>query len=249
MGRRLRPHLLFAALAGLAGLCLSGCLGGYVLPTVALTPGVRVVAGADDIHVIRVDVADDENCDEFADHDRYVLHPVPLTPDGTALPQVNLGLDYGWLWNCVLLGYSAHTHHTLMLRVYRPGWRTVQIPSWQLRGRVKWEKAPDLAAQEKAVDDLVSTWETDFQGYSFRKEKLKGLPRPADANLFRCLAPGSASRSHQATLLFAASEYDRLALLIPPPVEDEEDEAAEAVRARLTAKAEALRRRASPPAR
>jgi hypothetical protein len=245
MGPCLRPRLLTACVTGLACACLAGCFGAYLLPTVALTPSLRMPAGVADVYVVRVDVADDENCDDLADHDRYVLHPVPLQADGSVLAQVQLGIDHGWLWKCVV-SYGGRTHRTMIVRVYRPGWETVEIRSWQLQGRRAWKEAPDPGSQEKAVDDLVSTWETDCQGYSYRKEKLKGVPRPPDATLFRCLAPGSASKAHRAALRFAASEYDRLALLVPVGDEEADDyDDREAARARLTAKARALRHRAA----
>jgi hypothetical protein len=160
----------------------------------------------DRVYAFRVDVKDQDNCIDFPSEDRYVLHEMSLNADHRSLPQVKLALDYAWVWNCIALTFSGETHHTLKVRLYRPGWQTVEIQSWQREGRAQWREAPDLAAQEKALDDLASTWETE----SFVTKGRYKSGRPEDAALFQRLAPGSASRAHKKALLFAASEYDRL---------------------------------------
>ena len=165
-----------------------------------------------------MDVADETNCIDFPEHDRYVLTPVSLSRAGSVPPQMLVVLDYGWVWNCIALYYDGHTHHTIVVRLYRPGFETVEIKAGDKEGRAAWEKAADPEAQEMAVDDLLSTWATDGQGRLWAGVGNRDMPPTNDAlaplldkKVFSSLAPGAASVGHRRTLLFAAAEYERLA--------------------------------------
>jgi hypothetical protein len=193
----------------LVPLLAAGCFVpvGYGYPTLSVTPPVDVGKQADEVHVFRIDIADVSGCLEFGSGpDRYVFHPVHLTDSGRGLPQVGVALDYGWVWNCIALIFDKHTSHTVRVRAYRPGYQTVEIRSWQTTGKVSWEEAPDLAARERAVDALLSTWETD--SCAFRPHRGKNDFLCQDS--FFSLAPGSAAPGHRRALLFAAAEYERL---------------------------------------
>jgi hypothetical protein len=220
---------------------LTGCVLGYAYPTIARVPAVSVVqeAQAGEIHAFRVDVADDQNCIDFPEQDCYVLRTVPLSPEGDVPPQTKVGLDYGWILNCVALVYSGHTHHTVLVRLYRPGWQTVEIKAWDQVGPITWKESIDLPARERAVDDLLSTWNTDaLSQLPARTSGSKPPPpqaRPWDPKVFRNLAPGSASAWHRQALLFAAAEYDRLAAAATA------DKAGQEQRQRVADKAKRLR--------
>jgi hypothetical protein len=154
-------------------------------------------------------------------------------------PQTQVALDYGWIADCVALTYRSHTHHTVLVRLYRPGWQTVEIKAWDQVGPIAWKEAADLPARERAVDDLLSTWGTDVQAQPpWRTEGHKvppPPPRPRDAQVFRNLAPGSTSAWHRQALLFAASEYERLGGAAAP------DKAGQELRQRVSEKAKRLR--------
>ena len=217
---------------------LAGCIPFipvyYAYPTAAFIPAVPAAASPAEVRAFRVDVADEQNCIDFPEHDRYVLTPVSLSRAGSVPPQMLVALDYGWVWNCIALIFDGHTHHTVMVRLYRPGFRTVEIQAGQKEGRADWEKTADAAAQEKAVDDLLSTWGTNDPGRQWADDHNRDLP-PTDWKVFASLAPGSSSSGHRRTLLFAASEYERLAAGLG------DDEPAQRQRARLADKAKALR--------
>lgn len=194
---------------GLMALLFVGCMPiGYVYPTVSYIAPVPLGAGSDEVRAVRVDVADDDNSQEFAEHDKYILQTLPLDQNGSFDPQVKVAADYGWLWNMVTLFYSEHTHHTLLVRLYRPGYQTIEIESWQQTGQVKWEAAPTLDDRETAIDDLVSTCKYSYAPPVYQASD-PGQPR--DPSVFKNLAPGSESDEHRELLLFAACEYDRLA--------------------------------------
>jgi hypothetical protein len=98
----------------------------------------------------------------------------------------------------------------MLVRLYRPGYQTVEVESWQKTGPVEWVTAPTPDEQERAIDDLVSTWNTSPARLQVQLARTEMSP-PRDPLVFRYLASGSASVEHQRTLRFAAGEYKRLA--------------------------------------
>ena len=202
---------IFFTTLGLICPFIMGCLAGYAYPTVGYISAVRVESPPDEIHAYRVDVTDKQNCFDCDEPDRYVFSPIRLNALGRVPSQTQVGLDYGWVFYQGVFSYFGHTHRTVLVRLYRPGWRTVEINSWEKTSPVVWKKAQNLTIQEQAVDDLISTWKTDFLCFEDPSDRENPL---RDQNGFRGLAPGAASASHRQALLFAASEYDRLALLL-----------------------------------
>jgi len=220
---------------GLLGLLLAGCMPlGYAFPTVSYVRPASVGAARDEVRAFRVDVADDDNCFDIPEKDRYRLKPLPLHRDGSFDPQMKIAVDYGWLCNCVALIYGSSTHHTVLVRMYRPGYQTLELESWRKPGRMQWTPAPAPQDREQAIDDLVSTWNT-APGRLQNKYASEGFVPPRDSIIFRYLAPGSTSHEHRSALRFAAGEYDRLLSEVSDP----------ALRARLEEKAKALQQLAA----
>jgi hypothetical protein len=228
-------HVLLTLLA----LPIAGCLG-WAYPTTALTAPLRVGSERNEVHAFRVDVARDASVIDFARDDSYVLREVRPSAGGWVSPQVKVALDYGWYANFVALSYWQHLHHTLLVRLYRPGYRTVEVRAWEYDTPVEWNEAVTGEDREAAIDDLASTYATDNKAHW--RATADGLPpgtRPRDPRLFRCLASGEASAAHRQALLFIAEEYARLARELPGGDDDP-------LRARVTLKARALRERAGP---
>jgi hypothetical protein len=221
----------------LLGPLLSGCFPLlYAYPSLSFVPPFQAGPVDEKIYAFRVDITDERNGAEFPDQDRYVVREIPVSETARVPLQAKLDLDRGW----VFYGrqkYSAHTHHAVIVRLYRPGYQTVEIAMPGDAKKVCWVEEPDPLAREKAVDDLLSTWRTDSSGQAEHDRKFRsgeGTPNPpVDATIFRRLAPGSIKAEHQRFLWFAADEYERIASLACPCAE------------RLMAKANWLRKRAS----
>jgi hypothetical protein len=230
---RRSPFRFLACPLSLAFLsCLSGCLP-YVYPKVSWTPSVSVGTNPEEVHAFRVDVTGDVV--DIGESDRYTL--ARLTPTGNHEPaQTRVSLEYGLYVVGIALNYPIHHGHTTLLRLYRPGYQLVEIKSWELPGKITWTPAPDLAAQEKAVDDLLNVPTIG------PRLGLSGnwLDKDLQGNI--ALQPGWVSAKHREALLFAASEYDRLALLTPNASEQDRQ-----IRARLLSKSNSLRDLANPP--
>jgi hypothetical protein len=157
---------------------------------------MKVAETPQDVRAFRVAVTDDNAVIDFPEEHVYALSEMTVLPTGHVLPQARIGCDYGWYANFVALSYWKHTHQTMLVRLYRPGFQTIEVHSWDLGAEPTWTEAPDLADQEKAVDQLVSC----------------GTPRRRPLfNSRNIPAPGSASPVHREALLFAAGEYERLA--------------------------------------
>jgi len=103
-----------------------------------------------------------------------------------------------------LVGATEHERnlYTMTVRLYRPGYQTKELKSWDKARSPKWTPAPDLLAQEKAIDDLLavpSDQPTTGTWWDQRDQKVPSLQ------------PGSISNAQQNALMFASSEYQRLA--------------------------------------
>jgi hypothetical protein len=240
MSRRTVHRVL--ALGGCLSLCLSplGCIPVYyAYPTVSYVPAVHVDKEDGTIYAFRVDIADHQGCIDFAGEDgyldHYVLSAIPLPGSGRIPAQSQVSLDYGWVWNCIALIYDGHTQHTVNVRLYQPGWQTIEVHPWEHVKALKWKEATGLAERERAIDGLVSTWETDFPYRSRAQASSSESPAPHGIEVFRGLAPGSASAEHRQVLLFAAGEYERLAAF------GDTSDAGRLMQTRLNAKASKLR--------
>jgi hypothetical protein len=218
-------------LCGLLGLLCAGCMPlGYVFPSVSYVRPATVGAARDQVRAFRVDVTDDANSISLPERDCYVLTPLPLNEDGSFEPQVKVAADYG-LWLIGLPGsFGSSRNHTIRVRLYRPGYHTIELLSWRNDERLLWTPAPTPKEQEQAIDDLVSTWWTSPMGYQVQYA-MQGADPPRQSIVFRFLAPGSASDEHRDTLCFAAAEYERLAQQATEPE----------MRSRLEEKAKSLR--------
>jgi hypothetical protein len=220
----LRPLFRFEAILLLAGLCplLSGCVGvGWAYPTASFIPGVDLGESPHDVRAFRVDVKDDTcRSDTGApggeEADRYVMGEITLRFGDRLCPQGKLAVDYGWQSIGPPPAREQNTHYLLLIRLYRSGYRTVEIPAWELASNPRWQAISTLAEQERAVDDLVSTFARDDHAHSKPRKSgetqpgARAEPPPRDSSLFARLAPGSAGKDHRAALLFAASEYELL---------------------------------------
>jgi hypothetical protein len=233
MGRE--PVLRWAARGAFVTLCslLTGCgvvPVGAAWPSVPVTPLLQVNASRDEVHAYRVEMSRSYDGGEGGHGDEYVLSELALASGSWLLPQADVACDY------FFPGYVPLHHYTMAVRLYRPGCQTIEVGSWGLPHEVTWRGVPDLAGQEKAVDDLVSA----------RMSKVRVPPGPRataqDPSLelsFGSLAPGSKSPEHRKALLFAATEYERLAKTGP------DDPASRTVRDRMEKKAAWLREQAA----
>lgn len=197
-------------LCGLFGLLLAGCMPiGYAYPTIAYVRPASVGPVRDEVRAFRVDVVDDDNCVVLPEKDHYRLTQLPLHRDGSFDPQVKVAVTYGWLWNCVAFIYDSSRHHTILVRLYRPGYQTLEMQSWRKEGALQWTPAPTVQDREQAIDDLVSTWKTSPERLQ-NEYAVQGFVPPRDPVVFHYLAPGSTSAEHRSALRFAAGEYELL---------------------------------------
>ena len=182
-----------------------GTAGG-AWPNVSVTSSVLVNADADQVRAFRVDVVDTNAVIDFHEPSVYTLCEVPVLAGGWVAPQGNLSCDYGWYWNCIALSYWKMKHHAddSALSAGMSDGGSAGVDAAQRRAMAR---RRGLAGQEKAIDDLVSIGTSEFP---------VGLKDAAGHDLvFRRLASGEESPEHRKALLFAASEYQRVAKTAP----------------------------------
>jgi hypothetical protein len=218
-----RFHKLLLGLVFLACPLSSGCFipVGYAYPTVGMTPPLHATATTESVRAFRVDVHKEFGYMKPGGESTYSLKEILISDDGWISSQAQFGFGYAWYLNCIAFTYDHEIHETLRVRIYRPGYETIQVKPWAIPKELVWTSAADLNAQETAVDALVA-------------------PGPilssTDHSLFaqKTLVNGSSSKAQRDALLFAASEYERLADLAAAGTEGE------ALRDRLRGKANGL---------
>ena len=190
-------------------------------------------AGAE-VHAFRVDVTEktvvniDNNFKAAGGGvDYYEFTPIKLSARGTTPLQWDVSCAYGWRFIGIWDHWPTRTTHSVAVRLYRRGFETAELRPAQ-KVSDDWNKATELAAQEKAVDDLLGV--SPLESTSPLKP-LKGIGVRSPP----ALELGTKSAGHREALLFAAGEYEWLARQA-----SERDAEELAVRRRLLDKARRL---------
>lgn len=200
---------------------LSGCVP-YGYPSFSRTPSVTINAPPSDVHAFRVDI---DNF-SFVGLDPAAEQLTELRPAGD---QVNSQFQASTSWGLLSFPFGAMFHHSksLGLRLYRPGYETVDYKSWAMGGKAEWKPARDLAAQERALDDLLQggTTLTDtmtpaqknaYLYIASEYERFAAMSGPADqqarlaekATKFRDLAKGEVKKKESTEQIAAAQSAD-----------------------------------------
>jgi hypothetical protein len=184
----------------------TGCLY-YAYPTLSHTPELAVDNKDGSVQAFRVDIDRTER-KPLAPITQYTLTSIPLDSRGLIPSQLELAPATGVLnpLGVVEGGQHERSLYTMVVRLYKPGFRTLEVKAWEKSRELQWFPAPDLLAQEKAIDDLLAVPATPDQPsrgtwWELKDEKLPGLG----------LQPGSVSSSQRKALEFGATEYQRLA--------------------------------------
>lgn len=221
-----RARRLLCGLAAPA-LLATGCLIPYAYPKLDYVPACDV-GPASDVHAFRVDVSARQI--DIGETGSFTLTEIEPRADGSFPPQVGASVERGYLVLGIAINYNVGRLHATRVRLYRPGHLLVELPAWGSARDVVWTAAPDWAAQEKAIDDLLQRPPVSVSAAHFVKSQgsfwgPENQPRDI----------GSKTPLPQ-PYLFAAAEYERVAKLAP----------AETDAYRLREKAKRLRERKLP---
>jgi hypothetical protein len=204
----------------------TGCLC-YAYPTLSHTPTLAVPNPDGGAHAFRVDVERTERA-PAAPSSQYTLSRIRIDERGLIPSQLELAHATGNYDPFSLMGGGTHerTKYTMQVRVYRPGYRTMEVKDWEKNAELHWVQAKDLVDQERAVDDLlsdrVSRDEIRLINGQFHPGPVAGpAPKSMDSTWWEQkdhkspplgLQSGKdAPLAHRQALLFAAGEYERLA--------------------------------------
>ena len=182
---------------------LTGCIFPYVGPSIDYTPSVKLDVPREEVRAFRVDIASSQDSPGWhgpflSQTNKERLSEVSISHRDEVPGQVKASVQRG----IVIIGVLSHRireSESVAVRLYRPGYELVEIGPWERTDRVEWKPAPDLSAQETAIDHL-------FGG-------RRGGPRRPFARYGCWQDKGSASAAHRGALLFGADEYERLAML------------------------------------
>ncbi len=189
-------------------LACAGCVQmPFYVPELNVVPGARSGCDAREVHAFRVDIAEHQELKEgpppnfhvrgenFADCE---LRRIAVSAAGTVPRQTDLSCKHGWCYVGFFNNITSYTGHRVVVRLYRPGYETVELKAGESADAVQWREADDLAAQERAIDDLLGV-------SPLAKVDAKSSEQQ------RRLVPGKTSAAHRNVLLFCAREYERLA--------------------------------------
>jgi hypothetical protein len=223
------------ACVSLVCLALPACMDVPVcIPEMSYVAPVDLGKAATEVHAFRVDVTektvvniDDNFKSAGGGVSYYELTPMPLSTRGTTSLQWDVSWAYGWrtvgFWDY----WPSLTTHSVAVRLYRRGYQAAELRPGE-DGPDDWTKATDLAAEEKAVDDLLGV--SPLQSTSpLKPVKGIGVHSPPALEL------GTKSAGHRKALLFAASEYEWLAHQLSESDAEDRD-----IRSRLLDKAHRL---------
>lgn len=198
----------------------TGCLY-YAYPTVSHVPDLTVPNPDGSVHAFRVDIDRTERAPQPL-LTQYTLSRLPIDSHGQIPGQLEVAATTGVLnpLGVTEAGQHERSQYTMVVRLYRPGSRTQEVKSWEKTRNLNWIPAPDLLAQEQAIDDLLAVPATPDQPVRGTWWDLKNENTPRNAPTYPAesrsptplgLQPGTISWEHRKTLQFAASEYQRLA--------------------------------------
>jgi len=191
---------------------VSGCLAfGY--PTLWETPALSVPD--EDVRAFRVEsqytrggclIAGWINC----------WHHVEEIPVVAA--RVGAQNDAYFSYYYLLFPFTGNTSRSMRVLLYRPGHETVEIPErpwWRFPGLARpepvvWKEAPDLAAQEKALETVVVR-QTLCWKHCHNKKLLEFAAQECARLADSPLAHTSEMAETRGRLLTKAKEYDALA--------------------------------------
>ncbi len=195
----------------------TGCLY-YAYPNITHTPELAVRNDDGGAHAFRVEVDRTER-KPAPPSTEYTLTRIPMDRRGVIPSQLEIAPTTGVLNPLGFVDGQPHerSQFSLLVRAYRPGFQMIEVKAWEKSRELQWTPAADLLAQEKAIDDLLADPSApqrplggsvkevgQFVTTSWWDQKDQKSPPLG-------LQPGSVSASQRSALVFAASEYERLA--------------------------------------
>jgi hypothetical protein len=205
--RRQSGLLLAQGLLALACALTTGCMLPYAYPQISTIDSLDLVRQSSDMHAFRVD-ADGWMADAGVDMKDYRLSSIKLDSEGRLPSQMDFNLEYG-LYIVGPLNYAVGSTHWTQVRLYRRGYQLIEVMPDKRPARMEWKPAIGVAAQEKAVDNLLWPPANERFPHSLQRDKDNTWPGSL-------VSPGSLASKHREALLFAAEEYERLVLVWGP---------------------------------
>ena len=200
-----RPTLLLVGLV----LCAASASCFFARPELSVCPRTGVELPPDEVVAVRVDVQEQTHW-HFAHPMRSEEHTfAPIDIDGGQIPR-QLRLSWYRGWSGLLLMSGEWYEKTVMTKLYRRGYKTVVIRSWDKPIPVEWQPALTPEEQQIAIQDFSFTSHAIDDRQQFLRTRVT-------------LAPGSASQQHRQVLLFIATEYKRVCELFPPESDGRKD--------------------------
>jgi hypothetical protein len=173
---------------------LTGCLA-YAYPDLVYTPEQPIDNEDGGAHAFRVDIDTTERKPQPSTV-QFTLMRIPIDRGGLVPSQLEVAPATGIYDPLKIGGGVEHERnlYTMNVRLYKPGSQTKEVKAWDKTRSPKWAPAPELLAQERAIDDLLAEPGSDAKTTWW---EAKEKPR---------FQPGSVSKSQYESLMFGCSK-------------------------------------------
>ena len=198
----------FVSLLLLLPVLAVGCFRGLAYPEFPTCPGTKLPPTADEVFAVRIDVTNERNgptIQAATETERHTATRIDIT-DGKVPEQRTLTFAYWWVASTGDQPTTESRSHTVMVKLYRRGYRTIVLRPGDTAVASEWAAASTPREQAVAIRD-----------FAYAARQLVAPVKPGPAQKTRAhLAPGSASEHHKKVLVFIAAEFERVAGLYPP---------------------------------
>jgi hypothetical protein len=130
-----------------------GCIP-YVYPKLSYVPGTELGQEASQVYAFRVDAETELT---IIGRSEYKLTEIASRADGTLPAQLQATLEIGVAhlphWNY----FSGGCVHETLVRLYRPGYRLIELRPWESTDSIRWQPAPDWQSQKHALIGLIAS--------------------------------------------------------------------------------------------
>jgi hypothetical protein len=197
-------------LAGLVCVLLAGCLVPYMYPHLQHVSGFQVPKEGSELYAFRVEASNVIDAGQARPH--FMLARLSLDRGEHVPAQTDLTLDYGAFIGGAMQN-PVHQGHSLSVRLYRPGYRLMEIRAGEPARKIAWQAVEGLEGEEEVLDSLLGLPSLEIP--MMLGQKPLPAPVPSKGWMALDLTPGSAGAQHRDSLLFVATEYERLARKVP----------------------------------
>jgi len=137
-----------------------GCMGipaVYAYPKISYFPATDLNAGGTEVQafLVKTTCAWRQPCPGPENFPRHEVSRLSLSADAHTVSHTSVSIE-AFMGTLGPLCYGSGLEHYSKIVLYRPGYDLVVLQPWESKKTIDWKPATSIAAQARAVDDLVA---------------------------------------------------------------------------------------------